>query len=307
MGDSDEEKRRKRAEKRGFIIEEIIATEKTYYSRLTATLDVYVVPLREKGVLDMKDIQQQFGYWDVMVGIHKELYETMVKGKEAGNCPMGQIFLGLSAYLKIYQNYLVGFDGALTRRADLMTRNKDFAKFIEQAQQDPRAFGFAIETLLIEPVQRIPRYKMLLAELLKYTEDDHEDRPKIVEALGKVADVAMQNNEAIRQRENSEKLMEIMMSIQPAKRINLLDNPKRKLLRKGGLLRQCRREVKPFTFWLFTDKLLYGDTDPLSGMVNLHREINLIQCRMSDARAVENLDRAFTVESPSKSFIVWAK
>jgi hypothetical protein len=307
MGDTEEEKRKQRAQKRGFIIEEIIATEKTYFSRLCATLDVYVLPLRTNGVLDMADVQQQFGYWDVMVGIHKELYETMLKGKEAGNCQLGQIFLGFSAYLKIYQNYLVGFDSAISRRAALMTSNKDFVKFLEQAQQDPRAFGFAIETLLIEPVQRIPRYKMLLAELLKYTPDDHEDRPKIIQALEKVADVAMQNNEAIRQRENSEKLMEIMMSIMPAKRINLLDNPKRKLLRKGDLLRQCRREAKPFTFWLFTDKLLYGDTDPLSGMVNLHREINLIQCRVSAARAVENLDSAFTVESPSKSFIVWGK
>ncbi len=68
---------------------------------------------------------------------------------------------------------------------------------------------------------------------------------------------------------------------------------------------QFRRGIKPFRFWLFNDKLLYGEDNGF-GLYRLSREILLTQCRVVDANNVENNDRAFQIESPAKSFIVWA-
>jgi hypothetical protein len=36
-----------------------------------------------------------------------------------------------------------------------------------------------IESLLIMPVQRVPRYKMLLESLIKYTPDEDPERPRL--------------------------------------------------------------------------------------------------------------------------------
>jgi hypothetical protein len=49
-----------------------------------------------------------------------------------------------------------------------MTSNKKFMQVVEEAVKDPRCFGLGIESLLIAPVQRIPRYRLLFSELLKW-------------------------------------------------------------------------------------------------------------------------------------------
>lgn len=77
-------------------------------------------------------------------------------------------------------------------------QNGQFARFLEQAQQDPRSMGLSIADLLIEPVQRIPRYKLLLEQLLKYTPESHIDHGNIVAALESVSSAAQHNNEQIR-------------------------------------------------------------------------------------------------------------
>lgn len=53
--------------------------------------------------------------------------------------------------------------------------------------------------LLILPIQRLPRYTLLLKELLKYTQEDHRDYPALSEAFDKMKDVATSVNEVIKQ------------------------------------------------------------------------------------------------------------
>jgi len=54
---------------------------------------------------------------------------------------------------------------------------------------------------LILPIQRVPRYKLLLSELIKGTPKDHDSRPLLDEALELVSAAAVQINEALRQHE----------------------------------------------------------------------------------------------------------
>lgn len=74
-----------------------------------------------------------------------------------------------------------------------------------------------------------------------------------------------------------------------------------------------RRVVKEFEFWLFSDKLLYGELIPGLGSYWLHREIQLVASRFTDAElaksanTIERAESAIVVESPAKSFIIWAK
>ena len=42
---------------------------------------------------------------------------------------------------------------------------------------------FLFNSLLITPIQRPPRYKLLLTELLKLTPEDHPDREDLQKAL----------------------------------------------------------------------------------------------------------------------------
>jgi hypothetical protein len=253
------EKEVRMKEKRDNVIAEIISTEKTYVERLQAVMDVYIAPCRTSNTLSSQEMIDQFGYWDVILGVHVELFERLHKGNMEGTLKIGEVFEHFSHYLKVYKEYLINFTPALSKRGVLMTSNKKFVYLIERGQLDPRAGGQSLESLLIGPVQRIPRYKMLLEQVLKYTSESDPEYSSLERSLQKICETASENNEAIRKRENMEAIMEIMLNIISDRRINLLDDPKRVLVRSGTLLRQTRGKPKPFTFWLFNDKLLYAD------------------------------------------------
>lgn len=63
-----------------------------------------------------------------------------------------------------------------------------------------------LDGYLLTPVQRICKYPLQLAELLKYTRKDHEDYAKIEQALQEMRNVAMLINERKRIMESLEKL-----------------------------------------------------------------------------------------------------
>jgi len=112
--------------------------------------------------------------------------------------------------------------------------------FIIITHIDIKLQGQSVESIFILPVQRIPRYRLLLEQLLKYTPTDHTEYDVVKRALEKISDMAMFSNEAIRARENKTKIMEIMLSINPLSRVDLLDDQDRRFIKEGILSRQCR-------------------------------------------------------------------
>lgn len=66
-----------------------------------------------------------------------------------------------------------------------------------------------LNSLLLEPIQRVPRYELLLKDLLKHTDVDHPDYTTLKEALNFVQKIALDCNENIRRAENELKLFAI--------------------------------------------------------------------------------------------------
>lgn len=227
-------------DKRDYIIDEIIDTEKSYVYRLSLINDVYILPLQESNLISKDDLQDQFGFWESLYSIHFGLYERMTEEKNNNTMCIGKIFKDFSFFLKMYISYVLNFEKSLDRRSYLQSNNKKFAEFLSLAEKDDRCNGLNIESLMIEPIQRIPRYRLLLEQLLKYTPSEHPEFLFIAEALQKISEVVTHNNEAIRDRENNKKLQEIMMSIDTRSRVNLFDVPFRKFIKEDFLRKQCR-------------------------------------------------------------------
>lgn len=264
-----------------------------------------MVPLQQQKILDDETLAYQFGSVSVIIEKHKQLYESLV---DVDYDKVGLLFKEFSNELYVYEEYMVNFDPALTKRAALLMSNRKFANFVESARSHPDAAGLGIESFLIAPVQRIPRYRLLIQELIKYTDFEHPDYQNLHDAFEAVGDSASAHNEAIRRRETKDKLMDIMMQFDNRSRVNLLDGVERTIVREGVLGKQCRRGIKDFTFWIFSDCILYGEQQiPGVGYYNSSRVIQLTKCRVSAARNIANADDAFIIESAEKSFIVWVK
>lgn len=110
--------------KRNFVIMEIISTEKTYFSRLQALMDVFLFPLQKKNTIGQQEFRSSFGLIEVIYGIHREMCHWMIEEEKMPKPKMGKLFLAFINYLKVYKDYLLTFGSSLSSRAALMTTNK---------------------------------------------------------------------------------------------------------------------------------------------------------------------------------------
>jgi FYVE, RhoGEF and PH domain containing 3 len=71
---------------------------------------------------------------------------------------------------------------------ELISKNSIFAKFIKERNCNPESHGLVFQAFLVTPVQRIPRYKLLLQDLLKNTPQNHQDYEDLKNAVKLISD-----------------------------------------------------------------------------------------------------------------------
>jgi FYVE/RhoGEF/PH domain-containing protein 3 len=72
--------------------------------------------------------------------------------------------------------------------ADLIKNNPTFANFVKERNKHPESHNLVLQAFLVTPVQRIPRYKLLLEDLYKHTPTDHPDYKSLNEAIKLITD-----------------------------------------------------------------------------------------------------------------------
>ena len=73
------------------------------------------------------------------------------------------IFLKSTHAFRLYTDYINRFDAACTILAKKRKKKREFAKFLDSVERDnPSLGGGGLESALISPVQRLPRYCLLM-------------------------------------------------------------------------------------------------------------------------------------------------
>ena len=101
--------------------------------------------------------------------------------------------------------------GLYTELIDPSNRNLKFTKFCSEIEQQfvGNQSGLKLNSFLILPVQRLPRYEMLLRDITKHTWKSHPDLPSLTKALAGIAEVTAFLNESKRTNENMSRMIEI--------------------------------------------------------------------------------------------------
>jgi hypothetical protein len=161
------------------------------------------------------------------------------------------------------------------------TRPGEFKTFVDKCQADPRFKGQTLESFLITPVQRVPRYILLLTELRKRTPPGTKALEMLEAGMKQVGVAAMHVNETIRERENKDKLRKIEAKFTSSIELVSATGSQRVLLREGPLRRRTRSGFIQYYFHLFTDLFLYSE-DTVKGF-KLHRRLDFASgCAVSD-------------------------
>ena len=119
---------------------------------------------------------------------------------------IGDIILNFAPFLKMYNVYSNNYDEALQVYNRLMKESPRFADHIQQAKQRSSSH-LTLEHMLIMPVQRIPRYNLLLRDLLGKTSASHPDHQFITKALAATEGVSQHINTSKGRADNLKKLI----------------------------------------------------------------------------------------------------
>ncbi|KAG0000316.1 hypothetical protein BGZ79_006081, partial [Entomortierella chlamydospora] len=159
---------------------------------------------------------------------------------------IGRVFAEHVAYMKMYSFYINNYDNALRVLQTLLTskQKKKMKEFLRRCAKHPNHTQLTIQGYLLLPIQRIPRYKMLLQDLLDNTWPDHVDYQDIATALEMISSRADEMNERKRQHENHEKVLLVQNRIVGHYKTELVQ-PYRKVVREGvlHLIRVVTRNV----------------------------------------------------------------
>ncbi|XP_078349665.1 uncharacterized protein LOC144634547 isoform X3 [Oculina patagonica] len=230
--------RTKKDEKRYQVAKEILETEKKYLSCLRTLKEVFEEPMRESNLIPSKDIDILFpGELVHILTSHthfmKDLEERLQNWKLQGI--VGDIFTKLSGsyhidVLRIYSNYVNNFPKAIGVINKSSRGSQKFRKFLQNCSSKSECEGLDLPAFLLTPIQRLPRYVLLLRQLSKYTDAGHPDSFHIENALETMKQMINILNDSI---QNSCKL---------ANNSQIRRSFKRKSLRKKGKELQKNRQ-----------------------------------------------------------------
>lgn len=286
------------------VVKEVIDTEKTYLQSVECIVLDYLEPLRNNfpPLLPPESITLIFGKIEDIYLINKELYEQLTSAPaEKVAKRIGDIFLKTAPYLKLYSEYCKNYPNAIAKWKKHL-EDERFAFFVKKIRGDGSILD--LPSLLIMPVQRIPRYKLLLIELLKRTESVDQDFSDLNVALGKVSEVADHINNVIKERQNLEKLLSIQKKL--TGNVPPIVIPRRVFIREGSLMKVCRKVSKKRWFILFNDSFIYGSVVDTVGKYKFHRLQALVGGKVKEVQDKPKHKNAFQIICKEKSFTVFA-
>jgi len=243
------------------VAKELLATEETYIEQLGIMCDLLYKPLttdkKYQHVLTPEEIRTVFSDIEVILAVNKSLRDTLKDriGSWTNHTKIGDLFIRMSDYLRVYVDYVKGYSQAL-ELVSSMPESHPFRKFFrEQIKQAPPLYAnFNFESLLIVPIQRIPRYKMLLMDMLKNMRPEHPDYQGLEDALKKVGDIADWVNE------NQKKAERMAKTLQLSERVVGMDEQlitsSRQFIMEGLVMEAQVENPQPRTLLLFTDILV---------------------------------------------------
>lgn len=222
--------------------------------------------------------------------VHKDFLAQIKPRVEqwSDNSQMGDLILSLVPFFKLYPVYVSEFEQQMKTLRETKSSNTAFAGFLSNAFKQLGDPSNDLASLLVTPVQRIPRYLMLVRSMLKHTWAEHPDYANLKTAEEQISAVAVTVDQKAKDAENVQKMHHVDTILEDCD-FPLLD-PQRRYVHMGTVFKEklgtknvLKAIIKPqkakeLCMFLFSDMVIWGianpdkktykyyDKDPLFGM-----------------------------------------
>ncbi|KAH3759484.1 Guanine exchange factor for Rac 30 [Pelomyxa schiedti] len=288
------------------IVTEIYTTEKTYIEALNRLIWDYERSMlaacgTTSAILTPEEITAIFSNLDTIVSYHTMLLEGItVRVKSwTDTALIGDLFISSATHLRCYVEYINNYDHCLATISELLKTNKKFKDFLQRVE---RTHLLSLTATLIYPVQRIPRYILLLTDLHRNTPSSHPDNQNILLAIQALKATGDYLNEKKREAESTAKLHEIQEAVYGRHKPDI-NVPGRLFVREGFVKLERSGKWRPAVLHLCDDLILFSK---LKGKMKYHLKhvIPLDSVALLSQLAWQDLPKGST---PDLCLRVWEK
>ncbi|XP_011233279.1 FYVE, RhoGEF and PH domain-containing protein 3 isoform X2 [Ailuropoda melanoleuca] len=241
------------------IAQELLHTEETYVRRLHLLDQVFCTQLMEAGIpsevttgifSNISSIYRFHGHF-----LLPEL-QTRITQEWDMNPRLGDILQKLAPFLKMYGEYVKNFDRAVELVSTWTQRSPVFQDIVQGIQKQEVCGNLTLQHHMLEPVQRVPRYELLLKDYLKRLPGDAPDRKDAERSLELISTAANHSNAAIRKMEKMHKLLEVYERLGGEEDIV---NPANELIKEGPIQKLSAKNgtAQDRHLFLFNSMILY--------------------------------------------------
>ncbi|XP_053458464.1 FYVE, RhoGEF and PH domain-containing protein 2 isoform X2 [Nycticebus coucang] len=245
------------------IVQELLETEQAYVARLHLLDQVFFQELlrtaRSSKAFPEEVVRIIFSNISSIYQFHAQFFlpELQRRLDDWTVTPrIGDVIQKLAPFLKMYSEYVKNFERAAELLATWTEKSPLFQEVITRIQSSEASGSLTLQHHMLEPVQRIPRYELLLKEYVQKLPAQAPDQADAQKALDMIFSAAQHSNAAITEMERLQDLWEVYQ------RLGLDDDivdPSNTLLREGPVLKISFRRSDPLEryLFLFNNMLLY--------------------------------------------------
>lgn len=115
------------------LIKELLSTEVTYVENLNIVVKVFIQPLKKDSILTQEELNKIFSNIETILNFNACMLvrlEERISNWSVHQC-LGDIFLELVPYLKMYSNYISNYKQAIETLQELRNTKPKFRAFLE--------------------------------------------------------------------------------------------------------------------------------------------------------------------------------
>jgi hypothetical protein len=285
---------RKKARQRVNILDEILKTESAFCSSLAIACDLFLAPIRTQNALTENEIACVFGNIEQILGFSRELLAALaarLKTITAFSC-IGDVFVQFVPYMKVFNEYCKNYDRcAAFLKESAKNPVSPFNNICNEVSSNPTVGNQSLSSYLIMPVQRLPRYRLLLVDLLAKTWPAHADFEALERALDGVSRAAIGVNAFVKASDGAAKVIWMEKTI---KGVGDLVTPTRVFIKEGliGVRSAGSASTSKMRLFLCNDLLVVGTNE--KHPVCKYR-LPLEQVTVVDVEDMQSIQNAFQV------------
>ncbi|KAJ4935526.1 hypothetical protein JOQ06_017058, partial [Pogonophryne albipinna] len=206
---------------RKHVMMTLVDTEQSYVESLRSLIQGYMRPLKQPdsgSIVDPLLVDEMF-YQIPEILEHHEYFLEQVSGCVSqwhDRQTVGHLLIksfSKETLANMYSAYIDNFLNAKDAVRIAKEAKPAFHKFLEQNMRENKEKQ-ALGDLMIKPVQRIPRYELLVKDMLKHTPEDHPDYSYLLDAQRDIKRLAERINKGRRSAEEAEREARVIQEIE---------------------------------------------------------------------------------------------